>query len=108
MRASTGQRRDTDASPILSKARCAKFSVKFGDLQTANNLPTIGADNRQAGRDRPELAPNLRSFPVGNYVIFYIPGSHGIKVLRVLNARQDISTEDSDCSNHRQILSSTE
>jgi toxin ParE1/3/4 len=52
------------------------------------------ADNPQAGRERPELAPNLRSFPVGNYVIFYMPGSHGIEVVRVLNARQDISAED--------------
>jgi toxin ParE1/3/4 len=52
------------------------------------------ADNPQAGRERPELAPDLRSFPVGNYVIFYMPGSHGIEVVRVLNARQDISAED--------------
>ena len=28
MRASTGRRRDTDVSPILSKARCARFLVK--------------------------------------------------------------------------------
>jgi toxin ParE1/3/4 len=54
------------------------------------------ADNPQAGRERPELAANLRSFPVGNYVIFYMPGSHGIEVVRVLNARQDISAEDMD------------
>jgi toxin ParE1/3/4 len=52
------------------------------------------ADNPQAGRDRSELAPDLRSFPVGNYVIFYSPTSHGIDVVRVLNARQDISAED--------------
>jgi toxin ParE1/3/4 len=54
------------------------------------------ADNPQAGRARLELAPNLRSFPVGNYVNFYMPGSHGIEVVRVLHARQDISAEDMD------------
>jgi toxin ParE1/3/4 len=54
------------------------------------------ADNPQAGRDRSELAPDLRSFPVGNYVIFYSPASHGIDVVRVLNVRQDISAEDMD------------
>jgi toxin ParE1/3/4 len=53
-------------------------------------------DNPQAGRDRPELAPNLRSFPVGNYLIFYCPTHNGIEVVRVLNARQDISAEDMD------------
>jgi toxin ParE1/3/4 len=53
-------------------------------------------DHPLAGRQRPELAPNLRSFPVGNYIIFYIPGPQGIELVRVLNARQDISAEDLD------------
>jgi len=27
----------------------------------------------KAGRERAELAPGLRSFPVGNYLLFYLP-----------------------------------
>jgi toxin ParE1/3/4 len=30
------------------------------------------------GRERPELLADLRSFPVGRYVIFYPPHPHGI------------------------------
>lgn len=42
------------------------------------------------GRERPELAPNLRSFPVGNYVIFYRPTTDGVGIARVLHGSRDI------------------
>ena len=47
-----------------------------------------------AGRERPELRHGLRSFAVGNYVVFYIARSDGVELVRVLNGRQDISAED--------------
>lgn len=44
-----------------------------------------------AGRDRPELPfPNLRSLPVGNYVVFYVPSDEAITVIRVLEGHRDI------------------
>jgi toxin ParE1/3/4 len=52
----------------------------FGTLATQ---PTMG-------RARPELAPDLRSFPFGRYVIFYMPRSDGIDVVRVLHSARDI------------------
>jgi hypothetical protein len=33
------------------------------------------------GRPRPELAPNLRSFPIGQDVAFYPPTRTGIDVI---------------------------
>ena len=42
------------------------------------------------GRDRTDLAPNLRSFPVGDYIIFYRPAAEGIMVIRVLHGARDI------------------
>ncbi|QQO18691.1 type II toxin-antitoxin system RelE/ParE family toxin [Bradyrhizobium diazoefficiens] len=47
-----------------------------------------------AGRERRELRADLRSFPVGNYVIFYIPLHDGIEVIQVMHGRQDINAED--------------
>lgn len=44
----------------------------------------------QMGRDREELASSLRSFPVGNYVVFYYPTDNGIEVARVLYGARDI------------------
>ena len=51
-------------------------------------------ENPLAGRERPELRRGLRSFPVRNYIIFYIPVPDGIEVVRVMNGRQDIDADD--------------
>ena len=50
----------------------------------------ILADTPHAGRNRPDLAPSLRSFPKGNYVIFYTETSQGVIIVRVLHAARDI------------------
>jgi toxin ParE1/3/4 len=42
------------------------------------------------GRDRKDLLAKLRSFPVGNYIIFYRPVAGGIIVIRVLHGARDI------------------
>jgi toxin ParE1/3/4 len=42
------------------------------------------------GRRRPELAANVRSFPVGQYIIFYREVPEGIQVLRVLHGARDL------------------
>ena len=47
-----------------------------------------------AGRARGDLVRDLRSFPVGNYIIFYLPRPDGIEVLRVVHGRQDIDADD--------------
>jgi toxin ParE1/3/4 len=52
------------------------------------------ADNPRAGRRRPELSPAVRSFPVGSYLICYAQEGGGIKIVRVLHGRQDVSRKD--------------
>ena len=43
------------------------------------------------GRDRPELPTGeLRSFPVGSYIIYYTPITEGIEVVRVLHMKRDV------------------
>lgn len=42
------------------------------------------------GRVRNELAPGVRSFPFGRYVVFYVPLDDGIDVVRVLHGARDI------------------
>jgi toxin ParE1/3/4 len=43
-----------------------------------------------AGPERPELAPELRSFPVGNYLILYKPLDDGIEVMRVVHGARNL------------------
>ena len=43
----------------------------------------------EIGRERKELSPHLRSFAIGNYVIFYRPMENGVEVARVLHGARD-------------------
>jgi toxin ParE1/3/4 len=52
-------------------------------------------DRPKAGRERPELAPELRSFPLGNYILFYLPLPNGIDLVRV-SSYLDIEPSDFD------------
>ena len=65
-------------------------------LERIGNILRMLADNPRAGRERPELAASLRSFPVGNYIVFYLPLPDGINVVRILNGYLDITAEDMD------------
>ena len=53
-------------------------------------------DRPLAGRARPELAPKLRSFPIGSYIVFYLPLPNGIDLVRVRSGYMDIGTDDFD------------
>ena len=46
------------------------------------------------GRLRPELRSRLRSFPVENYLIFYIEIFGGIEILRIMHARRNVGRSD--------------
>ena len=48
------------------------------------------AQNPLAGRARKELAPDVRSLPVGNYLLFYRPTQNGIDLIRVLHGARDL------------------
>ena len=48
------------------------------------------ADAPFAGRPRPERARGVRSFAVGNYLIFYRPVADGIEVARILHGARNI------------------
>ncbi|MHC5763940.1 type II toxin-antitoxin system RelE/ParE family toxin [Nostoc sp.] len=50
------------------------------------------ASNPGMGKKRDSLTPNLRSFPVGNYLIFYRPINQGIEVIRVIHGARDIQS----------------
>ena len=45
------------------------------------------------GRSVEELARNLRSFPVGNYLLFYRTAEDGIELIRAVHGARDISPE---------------
>jgi toxin ParE1/3/4 len=63
-------------------------------LERVDAVLRMWSQRPKAGRERPELVPGLRSFPVGNYILFYIPLPNGIELVRVLSGYHDIGSED--------------
>lgn len=63
-------------------------------LRLINEKCLLLAGNPLIGIERSELATNLRSFPVGHYIIFYKPIlAAGMELVRVLHASRDINLE---------------
>ena len=50
------------------------------------------ANFHNMGRRRDELSSSLRSFPLDDYLIFYIPIEDGIEVVRVISGYRDLDT----------------
>ncbi len=72
----------------------AEDSVKHADRFAAlidSQFRTL-ARQPHMGRSRPELATELRSFPVGQHVIFYLPLPKGVEIVRVLHGARDIDS----------------
>lgn len=69
-----------------SEARADAFIESIGQ-----KLETL-VDNPSIGRARDILGESIRSFPVGRYVIFYLPLQDGIDVVRVLHSARDLDT----------------
>jgi toxin ParE1/3/4 len=67
-------------SPEAADRFIDKLRVHCGRLAASPNL----------GRLRPDFAPGLRSYRVGNYFIFYFPTDSGIEVARVLHGARDL------------------
>ena len=67
------------AGPTVADALLRRFDQK---LQLLSEFPGTG-------RGRPELRPGMRSFPVGQYVLYFRPIPGGIALVRVLHGRRD-------------------
>lgn len=61
-------------------------------MRQIDDAVRILAENPEAGRLRSELRDNLRSFPAGNYNLFYSVGTV-LTVVRVLSAARDVTAE---------------
>jgi toxin ParE1/3/4 len=48
------------------------------------------ADNPLMGRLRPDIAPELRYFVVGKYLILYRSVQNGVQIVRVIHGARDL------------------
>ena len=71
-----------ESSPQNAEMIIRLFDEKLTSL-AANNL---------MGRPRPELGPDIRSWNVHRFVLFYRPIQDGVILIRVLHASMDITS----------------
>ena len=67
-------------NPDAADRLLATFQEKFERL----------AEFPRMGQSRPELAPSIHSYPIGNYLVFYLPLPDGIDVVRVLHGARNL------------------
>jgi toxin ParE1/3/4 len=75
------------------------YVAENSGIDNANNLnrqflerfPLL-AEFPQMGRARPELAPDVRSFPINNFVVLYRSTDYGIEILHIVHGRRQIET----------------
>ena len=48
------------------------------------------------GRERADVGPSVRSFPIARHVVFYVESEGGITVLRLLHPTMDVARAFSD------------
>jgi toxin ParE1/3/4 len=44
------------------------------------------------GEARDDLAPGVRVFSIGSYVILYTPTTHGVRIIQVVHSLRDMQT----------------
>jgi toxin ParE1/3/4 len=85
---------DLDLDSIWSFIAADNVKAADQQIERIGEVFEMLVQNPLAGRARLDLRRDLRSFPVGGYVIFYLPLSNGVEVVRVMNGRQDIDPDD--------------
>ena len=73
-------------------------TVAADDIDAADNLidelhqvTRLLALQPMMGRRRPEIGLDVRSFPHGDYLVFYRPESHGVGIARVVHGARDLA-----------------
>jgi toxin ParE1/3/4 len=81
---------DDDLWEILLYIARDNEDAAFRLIDKIEERLSLLAEFPNAGPSRPELMANVRSFPVGNYLIFYQPIDDGIEVLRVVHGARNL------------------
>ena len=81
---------EEDLLEIWSNIANDKPSAADRFLDTLEHRMELLSRHPKMGEARSDLAPRLRTFTVGNYVIFFRPIRDGIEVVRVLHGSRDI------------------
>ena len=81
---------DEDIEEILIFIAADNFEAALALNDRLTTRFEVLAQMPKAGRERPELMPQMRSFSEGNYLIFYRELEKAIAIVRVLHSARDL------------------
>lgn len=81
---------EDDIDEILAFIAADNFDASLALYGRLIDLFEMLADNPKAGRERPDLKEGQRSFPAGNYLVFYRVWAGDIAITRVLHSARDL------------------
>ena len=81
---------DEDVYEIANYIALDNLQAALRFIDTVDEKLRLLSEFPHLGPVRDELAPLLRSFPMGNDVIYYRPRPDGIDVVRVLHGARDL------------------
>lgn len=81
---------EDDIDAILAYIETDNFEASIAFYERLIALFQLLADNPKAGRERPEIKEDIRSFPEGSYLIFYRMWAGNIAIARVLHGARDL------------------
>ncbi|MGA3170579.1 MAG: type II toxin-antitoxin system RelE/ParE family toxin [Chthoniobacteraceae bacterium] len=83
----------SDFDNIWAYIAVRNLDAADGVVRKLDSTLNLLASAPEMGRKVEELGPNLRSFPVGSYLIFYRPIDDGIQLIRVIHGAREITPE---------------
>jgi toxin ParE1/3/4 len=86
-------RAETDLIEIWTSIAGDDPSAADRLLDRIEQVCALLATHPHAGKQRDDLAPGLRFYPVGNHLVFYVPRDDGIAVTRILHGARDYRQE---------------
>jgi toxin ParE1/3/4 len=85
---------DADLDAIWSYIAVDNVGAANALIERIGQVFKMLVQNPLAGRERPDLQRGLRSFPVGSYLVFYVPAARRHRNRCVMHGRQDINADD--------------
>ncbi len=69
------------------------FDVALRFLHRIEQRVALYATQPEMGKPRPELRPNLHSFAVNDFLVFYRPTAMGIELVRIIRGTRDLTRQ---------------
>ncbi|MCO6456476.1 MAG: type II toxin-antitoxin system RelE/ParE family toxin [Pirellulaceae bacterium] len=91
-----GVRKDVKEIGRYVGQRSQSLDLALRFLDRIDEKCNLYAAHPQIGTRRADLGPEVRCFPVGDFVVFYEPHQNGVRLLVVVHGSRDIPSDFRD------------